>query len=362
MIPFITTVEELHIENSSICPAACPQCDREIGPSDKTWFDQKFLPTEFFEKRIPDEVYKTLKNISFSGIMGDPCAAPNTLEVIDILKSKGDFEIYIHTNGGMKTPSWWAELATKLGPNDTVQFGIDGLEDTNHIHRVNINWNKLMNNVQAFIDAGGNAIWQFIAFRHNEHQIEEARALSKEMGFKSFMSKQGARFSLDYLLNEKRYGAGGVLIEPPLNDKLRNEVMNRNLTSNLDEWFERSKNTEIKCFARHTNSIYINSDGQMLPCYFVGAYKNFRKHKNLPDTWNELIAQENENINLFTNEWDRVISSEFFKKIRDGWLEDFKNGRLFICAGNCSSFDGSLNNIPELMDNKGHWFYNENNR
>lgn len=354
MAPFIDNIEELQIENSSLCPAACPQCDRELGPADKTWFEQKYLSTEFFDTKIPDYVYANLRNITFSGIMGDPCAAPNFIDVISTLRPKGPFELYIHTNGGMKNPDWWRELASKLGPNDIVQFGIDGLEDTNHIYRVNINWNKLINNVKAFIDAGGNANWQYIAFKHNEHQIEEAKELARELGFKNFTVKQSARFSLDHLLNKNRFGSG-VLIEPPIRPDLKNEVLLRDLTTDIDEWFSRSSNTNITCMARQTKTVYINSDGQLMPCYFVGAYKNFRKHTSLPDNWNDLISEENNNISLYNNSWEDIISGTFFKKIADSWEADYKNGRLFVCAGNCSSFNGSLNNMPELL-NFANWF------
>ena len=40
-----------------------------------------------------------------------------------------------------------------------------------------------MENAQAFINAGGRARWDYIAFAHNEHQIDEARQLAEDMGF-----------------------------------------------------------------------------------------------------------------------------------------------------------------------------------
>ena len=76
--------------------------------------------------------------------------------------------LYIKQIGGKN-------LASIMRKPDKVIFAIDGLEDTNHLYRVNTNFNKIMENAKAFINAGGIARWDFIAFAHNEHQIEEAK-------------------------------------------------------------------------------------------------------------------------------------------------------------------------------------------
>ena len=51
-----------------------------------------------------------------------------------------------------------------------------------------------MENAKAFINAGGIARWDFIAFAHNEHQIEEAKALAEQMGFVKFRYKKSNRY------------------------------------------------------------------------------------------------------------------------------------------------------------------------
>jgi len=72
-------------------------------------------------------------------------------------------------------------------------FGIDGLEDTNHIYRRGVKWERLQNNFREYIKAGGNAGWQFIVFPWNVHQIEEARQRSLDEGFTSFSVVQTVR-------------------------------------------------------------------------------------------------------------------------------------------------------------------------
>ena len=67
-----------------------------------------------------------------------------------------------------------------------IIFGIDGLEDTNHIYRKNVRWKKLKDNYTTYIQHGGTASWQFIIFEHNKHQEDIARNRSKQEGFVSF--------------------------------------------------------------------------------------------------------------------------------------------------------------------------------
>ena len=48
---FYTTLDELQIENTSICNAACPMCLREHTPDDKSWFSETYLNKEYAPAR-----------------------------------------------------------------------------------------------------------------------------------------------------------------------------------------------------------------------------------------------------------------------------------------------------------------------
>ena len=48
-------------------------------------------------------------------------------------------------------------------------------------------WDRIVENVKAFINAGGRARWQWIIMNHNEHQLQEAKAFAKEIGFAEFI-------------------------------------------------------------------------------------------------------------------------------------------------------------------------------
>jgi hypothetical protein len=141
--------------------------------------------------------------------------------------------VRVNTNGGMRKPEWWAELGKLFSkyPRSmynywSVTFSIDGLEDTNHLYRRNVKWNAVIANAQAFIDAGGTAIWDYLIFKHNEHQILEAQELSKKMKFNEFVPKKSLGVDngthLQPMAVLDKDGQLEYIIEAPTNSKNRN--------------------------------------------------------------------------------------------------------------------------------------------
>ena len=338
---FYNTVKTIQIEHSSMCNAACPQCLREWWDGDYSRINQTYIPTEFYETRIPQHVYDNLEKINFCGTVGDCCTAPNFIEVCRVVKRKNPaIEISIATNGGMRTPSWWAELATVLTPNDFVIFGIDGLADTNDIYRVNVRWNKLMANAQAFIDAGGRAEWQFISFAHNEHQIPAAEALSKQMGFKRFFTIYNNRFVVEELFQKKSVGNKGIELLPPKAEQEKSILLRREkpMPTNPDEWYSVAEQQCIKCQAQQDLEAYIDAETHLFPCcYLAGAKFTLDptdEHDGYYKLWSEHGADK---IKLDQNNWDDVVSGNYFDALTKTWTKKFKEGRLLVCSGVCSS-------------------------
>jgi MoaA/NifB/PqqE/SkfB family radical SAM enzyme len=145
------------------------------------------IDLDLFKKSIPETLIKQLYSITLCGNFGDPLLNKDLIPIIEyIAAANADVRLDIHTNGSLRNTQWWENLAKSLTTNSLVQFGIDGMADTHEIYRVGTSFSKIIENAKAFIDAGGKARWNFITFKHNEHQLEEARALSKEMGFESF--------------------------------------------------------------------------------------------------------------------------------------------------------------------------------
>jgi MoaA/NifB/PqqE/SkfB family radical SAM enzyme len=342
MAQFYKKITNIQIETSSMCNAACPQCLREWWGGDYSRIKQTYIPTEFYETRIPQHVYDELESINFCGTVGDPCTAPNFIEVCQIVKKKNpNIIISISTNGGMRNPAWWTELAGVLSTNDFVTFGIDGLADTNDIYRVNVRWNKLMENVQAFIAAGGSAHWQFITFSHNEHQINEAEIFSQKLGFKRFFTIYNNRFVVEEIFNNGiAIGGNGQPLQPP---KQQNEVSvllrrDKPMPTDPTEWMSIAEKQCINCQSQVNTEVYIDAETHLLPCcYLAGAkftldptdpYDGYYKH------WTQFGGDK---IKLDRNNWDDVVTGEYFDELTKTWSQKFKEGRLLVCSGVCSS-------------------------
>ena len=166
----------------------------------------------------------------------------------------------MNTNGGIGTTNWWSNLGTMLNrPEDYVIFSIDGLQDTNHLYRRNVIWDKVIENARAFISAGGQAHWEMLLFDYNEHQLAEVKSLAQSMGFKFFNTKVSRRF--------KYYPVVGI--NPP--------------TGYVNEEIGK----KIQCHAIKENSVYISARGILHPCCWLG-YKNGKElaeFDNIKQSW-----------------------------------------------------------------------------
>ena len=339
---FYNKITAIQIEQSSMCNAACPQCLREWWNGDYSRIKQTYIPTEFYENRIPQHVYDTLEKINFCGTVGDSCTAPNFIDVCKVIKSKNpNIEISVATNGGMRNAKWWTELAQVLtGPNDSVIFGIDGLEDTNDIYRVNVRWSKLMENVKAFINAGGKAHWQFISFAHNEHQITVAEQLSKELGFVSFFTIYNNRFVVEELFKKESVGKGGVELLPPKAEQEKSILLRREkpMPTEPTEWMQTAEQQCIKCQAIETNEAYLDAETHLLPCcYLAGAKFTLDPFDKDDGYYNLWMDHGGDKIKLDRNGWDDVVTGDFFRGLKNSWTKKFREGRLLVCSGVCSS-------------------------
>lgn len=186
------------METSSVCNAACPMCQRENDPRFNKDTESVSLSLAKVKTLFDDDFIRQLDSMFMCGSYGDPAAAPETIDIFAHFRKVNDtMSLGIHSNGSLRTTQWWSDLGLLLSrSNDYCYFGIDGLADTNHIHRVNTSFSKLISNASAFIKSGGKAHWEFLVFEHNEHQVEEARKMSQELGFTGFRTKVSRRFNM----------------------------------------------------------------------------------------------------------------------------------------------------------------------
>ena len=186
-------IKSVHIEPTQGCNAACPQCDRNInGGKDNPYLTNAMLSSTDYYEMFPWHFVEQLDSMYMCGNLGDPCISNYAVEGFRSFRSANPkIWLGMNTNGGARPDYFWEDLADI---DVVVTFSIDGLEDTNHLYRQKVKWERVMENVKAFINRGGRAKWDFIVFKHNEHQVEEARQLAMDMGFEKFQVKKTGRF------------------------------------------------------------------------------------------------------------------------------------------------------------------------
>ena len=173
----------LHLESTDVCNLACPACAREVDPAFRK--DSKHhLTVEQIHNHISESEIAQLDKMFMCGNYGDPLLNNNLLDMVKYtVETKQNIEIRIHTNGSLRNKAWWIDLAKSLPSNHRVIFGIDGLEDTHSIYRIGTDFNKIIENAKAFIEAGGRAKSDTIMFAHNEARIDELKDYLLSIGY-----------------------------------------------------------------------------------------------------------------------------------------------------------------------------------
>lgn len=343
-------IETIHLEMTSKCNASCPMCARnKFGGPDNAMLPQSELSINDIKRIFPEDFVKQLKRLFMCGNYGDPIAANDTLEVFEWLRSiNPGIRLGLHTNASARNTAWWSKLGTILnGRWDYVKFGIDGLEDTNHLYRRGTNWKKITDNAAAFIAAGGNAHWEYIVFRHNEHQIDDARALSDSMGFSQFRTKKTGRFFSNSKLQGKdsqevwdRDGTVAYHIEKPINDQYHNDslINEQSLIDSFGSMQDYLDQTCVRCKVAAEKSLYISAEGLAFPCCWTA--NQLYLWYNPPqqgEIW-KLLDHDAGNVSALTRPLRDVIEGRCFSLIRDSWSRpSTAQGKLKVCAKTCGS-------------------------
>ncbi len=281
----------LNIEISSRCGAGCPFCSRT---KKVRHYGGHLITLEDFNK-LPVSLLKGLEWITFGGNFGDMSSNHEMVDIAAYVRSLNpDVIIKGYTNGTLQDEVWWESLGTMFSTGEMV-FCVDGLEDTHAIHRKGTDFNRIIRNMKAFTRTGGLAHWQFIVFKHNEHQIEEARQMAIQAGCSRFF----IIFSREY--NET--------CQKP-------ETLDVQLKSDIYQSYQEKaiQNHEFaRCKPLSNGSLYIAADGTVHPCclahcmYITEEFESF-------DFIIPCIEKYHKDINFKTTLLEEIISGSYFRE------------------------------------------------
>jgi len=341
----------VHLELTHRCNAACPMCARNIhgGAINPDMPLSELSLADIKAILLPDFIAR-LKRIYACGNYGDPIVARECIEVFRYLREHGpELNLCLHSNGSARRPDWWRELAQimKQGPH-YLRFGIDGLEDTNHLYRRGADWKTVMRSAEAFIEAGGRAEWDFLVFKHNEHQVEAARKLAEDMGFKEFFVRKTGRFlSSGELETSERFdvldkkGKFEYWLEQPENPEYQNPAFGNleQVKQRYGEYETYLDQVEVNCkVAGAKGKMYLSAQGYALPCCWLGAVFS-ETGTTERQQFAELIKQYGGSavLDARRNGLKQVIEGPLFQQaIPHSWdLLSIADGKLAICARTC---------------------------
>jgi len=245
----------LHVESTSRCNAWCPFCPRN---NQGYGLVENLIPQDLEIEKLTQTIkhFPKLHTVQLCGNLGDPLAAKNIDDQINaILSFKNIKHVQIHTNGSLRSKSWWRDIVQKTKNIDlTVWFAIDGNETNHTLYRQGTNYHNIIENAREFINAGGQAIWQFILFEHNKNDVPECYNLSQSLGFRDFKLIKNVRSdSKSY-----HYQTGEELA-------IKNYKSTHTVDKNIQKMIVQEKN----CMHLSYPSIYLNAKGQIKPCCYM---------------------------------------------------------------------------------------------
>ena len=270
----------LHIEPTTRCILACPACPRTTWQQiTKRPVAKEDLDIDLLEQFLDCDGGKKITHFLLCGDYGDPIYYPDLLELIKRFRNKVTFSIV--TNGSRQTERFWNTLAEVLTEKDTVCFSIDGLEDTNHLYRINADWSSIMMGLDTMVKSPAQVHWKTIIFKFNYDKLVE---------MKNFANNKGATWHA-----EKTQRYGNVDLEPPQNFVEVNHVFQDRFDSN--EQIE----IEPRC---EKEAAVVSASGYFYPCDWIRNPKTFYKSQlwKQKDRWLE-------KVNMKHNNYDQALQA-----------------------------------------------------
>ncbi|MDQ3907848.1 MAG: radical SAM protein [Acidobacteriota bacterium] len=267
---------EAYIEPTSFCNLRCPACPTglRLGQRPTATLDEKLFKATIDE--IGDYVFRL-----WMYNWGEPLLHKRTPEMIAYAKAK-ELRVVLSSNLSIPLTDDYVERLVASGL-DTLIVGLDGVTpETYGKYRVTGNLSLVRDNMRRIQAAKSRAgsqsphvLWQFLVFRHNEHEIEEARRVHKDWGADSI-----------------KFAPAEMPIEPYREGFEPSSLPQYNMyhdENRLLRESERQMRTGRACSWLY-GTFVLNPNGKVSPCCGVSAERNdfgeYASGANFFDVWN----------------------------------------------------------------------------
>jgi len=175
----------LGIDPGNVCNLQCPLCP--TGRGDMR-VKRGFMDFGLF-KLIFDQLKDSLSVINLYN-WGEPLLNRDLIKIIRYIKDANkSIQVITSTNLNIKNEGFLGDLVNS--GIDKIIVSCDGAsKETYEKYRIGGDFNLVMENLRFLIkknkEAGSSALitWNFLVFKHNEHEIESAKKLAGELGVK----------------------------------------------------------------------------------------------------------------------------------------------------------------------------------
>lgn len=338
-------VSKLQIDISSHCNARCGACVRnnnggETNPQlELTHFDMNLW------KRLCTEDTKGwyIGQLALNGNWGDPMMHPNLVEIVKIwADNHPETFVTIHTNGSMRGTKFWADLAKELRQyhSHQVNFAVDGLKDTHSIYRRKTDFDKIVENIKSFNEAGGSGRIITTVFEHNKHQLMELKHLaetlkcrayvirhshSDEMKIKDKDESYTIKASKDIEENEWHFDTNHWSISDMKNPTQWIRI--QDLINNSTD-FEKTK-----CPWYNEGEVQIDPWGTVWPCCHVSLFGiKLDKHTRLLEEVDDTIFERRTENSLSKYTLQEILKDKWYNHHLDSVV---KKAKWEVCRRTC---------------------------
>jgi radical SAM protein with 4Fe4S-binding SPASM domain len=282
MLPYSPSI--LNIEPGNICNLHCPLCPTGAN---EPGLSKGYMDFGLF-KSIIDEIGKGLVSINLYS-WGEPLLNKNLVEMIEYAK-KANSNVRITTSTNLNIADRALLKRLIASGIDEIIVSCDGAcEDTYRKYRVGGHFELVIENMKYLVKAknelGKNTkiVWNFLVFKHNEHEVEKARQMAQQIG-------------VDFRVGLMRTSMKDEILKPHKQaiEKDKEWIPDNPLYSAYDKEICLPKKN-IRTCRKPWQEISVNWDGKVFACCAIYEEKyNFGniKEDSLKGIWNNKMFQQ----------------------------------------------------------------------